>query len=83
MMGGDSLRAERIARMFSACGTSDVTRNLMGYRWTKLVLNSCGNPMMLLTGLTAGEVHALPQARNIIIDAEAISPYGIGDRVNR
>ncbi len=67
MLGGESTRVARIAQMFSACGTSDMTRNLMGYRWTKLVLNSCGNPMMLLTGLSAGKVHALPQARNIMI----------------
>lgn len=63
MQGGETARLAAIVHLLSACGTSSATPNLMGYRWMKLVLNSIGNPLLLLSGMTAAQLHALPAAR--------------------
>ncbi|RYZ09995.1 MAG: ketopantoate reductase family protein [Comamonadaceae bacterium] len=65
--GGDTPRLRRIVDLFGTCGTSTPTANLLGYRWMKLVLNSTGNPLLLLTGLDARSLHANETARRVII----------------
>nr|WP_255428047.1 ketopantoate reductase family protein [Ramlibacter cellulosilyticus] len=65
--GGDSPRLRRLVELFGTCGTSSATANLLGYRWMKLVLNSTGNPLLLLTGLDAHGLHADADARRVII----------------
>lgn len=65
--GGTSARLDGIVKLLSACGTSSMTPNLRGYRWMKLVLNSIGNPLLLLSGMTAAELHARPEARALMI----------------
>ena len=67
LAGGTSKRLDRIVQLLSDCGTSTATTNLMGYRWMKLVLNSIGNPLLLLSGMTAAELHVLPAARALMI----------------
>lgn len=67
LAGGTSERLDHIVQLLSACGTSTATPNLIGYRWMKLVLNSIGNPLLLLSGMTAAELHALPVARSLMI----------------
>ena len=82
LQGGASARLDTITALLSACGTSTTTPNLMGYRWMKLVLNSIGNPLLLLSGMTAGELHALPQARNAMIAlAREVIAAGTADGV--
>ena len=68
--GRDSDRVQTIAKLLSACGTATVTPNLLGYRWMKLVLNATGNPLLLLSGLTADALHN-SQARRCLIIALA------------
>ena len=65
--GRDSERVRRLADLLSACGTATVTRNLLGYRWMKLVLNATGNPLLLLSGQTARVLHARAEVRRLII----------------
>ena len=67
LLGGASTRLDHIVQLFSACGKSSITPNLLGYRWMKLVLNSIGNPLLLLSGMTAAELHAREDARALMI----------------
>jgi len=67
LAGGASARLDRLVALLGACGTSTATPNLLGYRWMKLVLNSIGNPLLLLSGLTAAELHARPDARALMV----------------
>lgn len=67
LLGGASDRLHHIVKLFSACGSSSMTPNLLGYRWMKLVLNSIGNPLLLLSGMTAEALHARPAARTLMI----------------
>ncbi|MDB5896672.1 MAG: 2-dehydropantoate 2-reductase, partial [Ramlibacter sp.] len=67
LVGGTSPRLDEIVALFSACGTSSPTYNLVGYRWMKLMLNATGNTLLLLTGLTAQQLHAREDARRLII----------------
>jgi 2-dehydropantoate 2-reductase len=66
--GGTSARLDRLVGLLAACGASTATPDLRGYRWMKLVLNSIGNPLLLLTGQTAAALHAREDARELMID---------------
>lgn len=65
--GSDSPRVRQLADLLAACGTATVTRNLLGYRWMKLVLNSIGNPLLLLSGETAAVLHEREPVRRAMI----------------
>ncbi|MGE4336796.1 MAG: ketopantoate reductase family protein [Pigmentiphaga sp.] len=65
--GSDSNRVRQLADLLGACGTATVTRNLLGYRWMKLVLNSIGNPLLLLSGATAATLHEQEPVRVAMI----------------
>jgi 2-dehydropantoate 2-reductase len=65
--GVDPARVDAVARLLGPCGTVTRTDNLLGYRWMKLVLNATGNPLLLLSGLTARELHADARWRRAII----------------
>ncbi|VWX61546.1 putative 2-dehydropantoate 2-reductase [Burkholderiales bacterium 8X] len=67
LVGGKSARLDEIVALFGACGTSTPTYNLVGYRWMKLMLNATGNTLLLLSGLTAQQLHAREDARRVII----------------
>ncbi len=60
-------RVQQLASLLACCGTVTVSDNLIGYRWMKLVLNSTGNPLLLLTGLDGRSLHAREDARELII----------------
>ena len=65
--GRDTPRLRHLAALLETCGTTTVTPNLLGYRWMKLVLNSIGNPLLLLSGETAASLHAKADARRLMI----------------
>lgn len=65
--GGSSDRLRQVVDLLSCAGHSTATDNLVGYRWMKLALNATGNTLLLLTGETAGQLHARAEARRIII----------------
>lgn len=65
--GQTTERVHGVAHLLGACGTATITNNLLGYRWMKLVLNATGNPLLLLSGLKAQELHADRQFRCLII----------------
>lgn len=65
--GSTTPRLEQLTQLLSACGTAHITDNLLGYRWMKLVLNSIGNPLLLLSGQTAEVLHADEAARRVMI----------------
>lgn len=57
---------DELVPLFGLCGHASRTDNLPGYRWMKLALNAMANPLLLLTGMTAAELHAQPLARALM-----------------
>ncbi len=67
MSGPAQARTLALRDLFAFCGTATTTDALLAYRWKKLVYNCMGNPITLLTGLTAQELHRIPDARRGMI----------------
>ncbi len=67
MAGPAGPRALALRDLFAFCGTATTTDTLQAYRWKKLVYNCMGNPITLLTGLTAQELHRMAAARRGMI----------------
>lgn len=67
LVGGSSPRLDEIVALLGACGTSTATYNLVGYRWMKLTLNATGNTLLLLSGMTASQLHGRESSRRLII----------------
>jgi 2-dehydropantoate 2-reductase len=61
-----ALKLEQLVSLFALCGLATRTDNLRGYRWMKLALNAMANPLLLLSGLTASELHSLELARRLM-----------------
>ena len=61
-----ALKLEELVSLFALCGVATRTDNLPGYRWMKLALNAMANPLLLLSGLTASELHSLELARRLM-----------------
>lgn len=68
-------RVEEIARLLTAVDSSKATTNLWGERWTKLVINSSGNGVSAITGLSGKEMTLNPTTRalSIRLAGEAIA----------
>jgi 2-dehydropantoate 2-reductase len=68
-------RVEELARMLTAIDSSKATPNLWGERWTKLVVNSMGNGVSAITGMSGKEMVQSPEARRLSIQlaGEAIA----------
>jgi 2-dehydropantoate 2-reductase len=68
-------RAEELARMLTCIDSAKVTPNLWGERWSKLVINSMGNGVSAVTGMTSKECAGDPEARRMTIQlaGEAIA----------
>ncbi len=60
-------RVEEIARMLTAIDSAKATPNLWGERWTKLVVNSMGNGVSAITGLSGKEMALSPEVRRLSI----------------
>lgn len=67
-------RAERLAEIMGDVGGTKVTDNLMGERWSKLMINSMTNAVAGVTGYSTRKVRSDPQtvAIGIQLGAEAI-----------
>jgi 2-dehydropantoate 2-reductase len=68
-------RVEELARMLTAIDSAKATPNLWGERWTKLVVNSMGNGVSAITGMTGKEMVQSPETRRLSIQlaGEAIA----------
>lgn len=75
LSGVRSDRADQVAEILSAAGRSDVTTNLVGARWSKLVLNSMDMPIAALTRQTAREVVRDPDCMKacMVLGKESLS----------
>jgi 2-dehydropantoate 2-reductase len=68
-------RVEELAKMLTTIDTSRATSNLWGERWSKLVVNSMGNGVSAITGMTSKETALFPETRRLTIQlaGEAIA----------
>lgn len=76
LAGGKSARAERIASAFSAAGVpTQVSANMRGTIWDKLLINVATGALSALTRMTYGEMYASAELRASALAAvdEAIS----------
>lgn len=64
--GVPAAQVDRLVHLMAPCGSITRTDNLIGYRWTKLVLNATGNPLLLLTGLGGQALHDDPIGRQVM-----------------
>jgi 2-dehydropantoate 2-reductase len=69
--GKDSKRAHHLAEMFSSVAETHVTTNLIGMRWSKLMVNCMANALAGLTGSGSGEVRTDPAVRRVSIQLGA------------
>ena len=65
--GSDSERAQELASIMSHVENTEVTTDLMGSRWSKLITNSMNNAIAGLTGLGTAEVRTDPGTRRVSI----------------
>lgn len=77
--GATAPALDELVQLFGLCGHASRTDNLPGYRWMKLALNAMANPLLLITGMTAAELHALPLARAVMraITREVLSAAAV------
>ena len=61
-------RVEEIVDILSCVDDAKATTNLWGERWSKLTMNSSGNPVGAMTGLGGMSVAAIPEARRVQIE---------------
>ncbi|MFN0070693.1 MAG: ketopantoate reductase family protein [Chloroflexota bacterium] len=68
-------RVEELAQMLSVIDSAKATPNLWGERWSKLVINSMGNGVSAVTGMTSKECAGNSEARRLTIQlaGEAIA----------
>lgn len=73
--GIKSVRLKELARLFEDVGTTKITSNLWGQRWSKLCTNCMTNSIAGFTGLTSAEVKQNPEARwlSIRVSAELVN----------
>ena len=64
---GDSERAHNLASIMNHVENTEVTTDLMGSRWSKLVTNSMNNAIAGLTGLGTAEVRTASEPRRVSI----------------
>ncbi len=65
--GRITARVTELAQMLSVIDGARATDNLWGERWSKLSLNSMGNPVQAMTGLGSLEIASQPAGREITI----------------
>ncbi len=65
--GSDSERAHALAAIMDHVENTEVTTDLMGERWSKLIINNMNNAIAGLTGLGAAEVRTMPEPRRVSI----------------
>ena len=65
--GSDSERAHNLASIMNHVENTEVTTDLMGSRWSKLVTNSMNNAIAGLTGLGTAEVRTASEPRRVSI----------------
>ena len=61
-------RVEEIVNILSCVDDAKATTNLWGERWSKLTMNSSGNPVGAMTGLGGRSVAEMPDARRVQIE---------------
>ena len=68
-------RLEALAEMLTAVDSAKATTNLWGERWTKLVVNSMGNGVSAITGLSGKEqtLNAATRQLSIQLGGEAVA----------
>lgn len=64
--GRETSRVRELVDLFSVVDSAKPTSNLWGERWSKLVVNSMGNPVSAISGLNGRETAADPITRRII-----------------
>lgn len=64
--GRETARVHAMVDAFSQVDSAKPTTNLWGERWSKLVVNSMGNPVSAVSGLNGRETATHPTARRII-----------------
>ena len=64
--GRDSDRAEMIAGLLSAVGSSEVSANIRGELWAKLCVNTMTNALAAISGLTTPRLWADPEAARLV-----------------
>ena len=72
--GRDTERVREVQQLWNHAGTTVVTDNLWGERWSKMAINCMANPTAGMTGLTSHEVRANPDSRSMMLKfgAEAL-----------
>ena len=65
--GSDSERAHELASIMSHVENTEVTTDLIGERWSKLIINNMNNAVAGLTGLGAAEVRTASEPRRVSI----------------
>lgn len=60
-------RVEELVALFSHVDSAKATTNLWGERWSKLVINSMGNPVSAITGLGSKQMYQSPDTRRLIV----------------
>ena len=65
--GSDSERAHELASIMNHVEKTEVTTDLMGERWSKLIINNMNNAIAGLTGLGAAEVRTNSEPRRVSI----------------
>ena len=65
--GSDSERAHNLASIMNHVENTEVTTDLMGSRWSKLVTNSMNNAIAGLTGMGTAEVRTASEPRRVSI----------------
>ncbi|MBI3967456.1 MAG: 2-dehydropantoate 2-reductase [Chloroflexi bacterium] len=60
-------RAQRLAELMHPAAPTEVTPNIWGTLWGKLVWNSMMNPTCGITGLTSGGVWRNPRSRDVLM----------------
>ena len=61
----DSARAREIAGILGDIEKTEVTTNLAGERWSKLMINCMSNGIAGLTGYTSAQVRTVTEARRV------------------
>ena len=65
--GSDSERAHELASIMNHVENTEVTTDLIGERWSKLIINNMNNAIAGLTGLGAAEVRTTSEPRRVSI----------------
>ncbi len=78
LSGAMSERAQRVAAAFNAAGLrTEVSDNIMGTIWEKLLVNVATGALSGITGLTYGELYQIPEvaqcARAAVAEAMAVA----------